>query len=215
MRPGPFVPAERFTRAIQHCEFGGSVYGRTVRRGFWDEAEEEDVDAAFLVVPGHERAFQRFLTSRQRLATAPVDGPFADVRRLYRQELLEVRGLSEDTVRQHDRTVGEFLSPTILAGQSLSSLHSADVDRYLGKRIHPHSIRHSTAVCLLKSGVDFATISQWLGHANLNTTMRYARADIDLKRQVLQQVFPEVLAPPPGGRLRVDGTELLSWLRAL
>jgi site-specific recombinase XerD len=33
------------------------------------------------------------------------------------------------------------------------------------KRIHPHSIRHSTAVCLLKSGVDFATISQWLGHA--------------------------------------------------
>jgi integrase/recombinase XerD len=83
------------------------------------------------------------------------------------------------------------------------------------KRIHPHSIRHSTAVCLLKSGVDFATISQWLGHANLNTTMRYARADIDLKRQVLQQVFPEALAPPPGGRLRVDGTELISWLRAL
>ena len=83
------------------------------------------------------------------------------------------------------------------------------------KRIHPHSIRHSTAVCLLKSGVDFATISQWLGHASLNTTMRYARADIDLKRQVLQQVFPEVLAPPPGGRLRVDGTELISWLRAL
>ena len=83
------------------------------------------------------------------------------------------------------------------------------------KRIHPHSIRHSTAVCLLKSGVDFATISQWLGHANLNTTMRYARADIDLKRQALLQVFPEVLAPPLGGRLRLDGTELLGWLRGL
>jgi integrase/recombinase XerD len=83
------------------------------------------------------------------------------------------------------------------------------------KRIHPHSIRHSTAICLLKSGVDFATISQWLGHANLNTTMRYARADIDLKRQALLQVFPEVLAPPPGGRLRINGTELIGWLRAL
>jgi integrase/recombinase XerD len=83
------------------------------------------------------------------------------------------------------------------------------------KRIHPHSLRHSTAICLLKSGVDFATISQWLGHANLNTTMRYARADIDLKRQALFQVFPEVLAPPPGGRLVVKGTELISWLRRL
>jgi hypothetical protein len=68
---------------------------------------------------------------------------------------------------------------------------------------------------LLKSGVDFATISQWLGHANLNTTMRYARAEIDLKRQALLQVFPEVLVPPLGGRLRLDGTELLGWLRSL
>jgi site-specific recombinase XerD len=83
------------------------------------------------------------------------------------------------------------------------------------KRIHPHSIRHSTGVCLLKSGIDFATISQWLGHASLNTTMRYARADIDLKRQALQQVFPEVLAPPRGGRLRMQGNELIGWLRGL
>lgn len=30
------------------------------------------------------------------------------------------------------------------------------------KKLHPHSIRHSTAIALLKSGVDFATISQWL-----------------------------------------------------
>jgi site-specific recombinase XerD len=33
------------------------------------------------------------------------------------------------------------------------------------KSLHPHSIRHSTAIALLKAGVDFATISQWLGHA--------------------------------------------------
>lgn len=83
------------------------------------------------------------------------------------------------------------------------------------KRIHPHSIRHGTAVALLKSGVDFATISQWLGHKNLNTTMRYARTDIDLKRQALSQVFPDALAPPRGGRLRYTGAELISWLGRL
>lgn len=83
------------------------------------------------------------------------------------------------------------------------------------KRIHPHSVRHSTAVALLKAGVDFATISQWLGHASLNTTMRYARADVDLKRQALAQVFPDALAPTRGGHLLLDGRDLVGWLRRM
>jgi site-specific recombinase XerD len=83
------------------------------------------------------------------------------------------------------------------------------------KRIHPHSIRHTTAIHLLKAGVDFATISQWLGHASLNTTMRYARSDIDLKRQALAQVFPEVLAPPKGGAFVFHGQDITAWLRRL
>lgn len=83
------------------------------------------------------------------------------------------------------------------------------------KRIHPHSLRHTTAIHLLKAGIDFATISQWLGHASLNTTMRYARADVDLKRQALAQVFPEVLAPPKGGVFVFHGAGLTGWLRRL
>ena len=84
-----------------------------------------------------------------------------------------------------------------------------------GKQLHPHSLRHSTAVALLKAGIDFATISQWLGHAGLNTTMRYARADLDLKRQAIAQVFPDAIAPPAGGRLLIDGSDLAGWLRRL
>ena len=83
------------------------------------------------------------------------------------------------------------------------------------KNLHPHSIRHSTAIALLKAGVDFATISQWLGHAGLDTTMRYARADLDLKRQAISQVFPDALAPPRAGRLLVDGASLVGWLRRM
>lgn len=84
-----------------------------------------------------------------------------------------------------------------------------------GKRLHPHSLRHSTAVQLLKADVDFATISQWLGHSSVNTTMRYARVDIDLKRTALSQVFPEALAPPKGGQLAADRTDVAAWLRRL
>jgi site-specific recombinase XerD len=84
-----------------------------------------------------------------------------------------------------------------------------------GKSLHPHCLRHTTALSLLKSGVDFATISQWLGHSTLNVTMRYARSDIDLKRAALSQVFPDAIAPPKAGKLRIDGAELTNWLRRL
>lgn len=80
---------------------------------------------------------------------------------------------------------------------------------------HPHVLRHTTAVHLLKAGVDFATISQWLGHASLNTTMRYARSDLDLKRQALSQVFPDILAPGAKAHVLFDPGGLKTWLRRL
>jgi len=92
---------------------------------------------------------------------------------------------------------------------------SATATTLRGRHLHPHCLRHTTALSLLKSGVDFATISQWLGHSVLNVTMRYARADLDLKRAALSQVFPDAIAPPRAGRLRIDGAELTNWLRRL
>lgn len=56
------------------------------------------------------------------------------------------------------------------------------------KRLHPHSMRHSAAVAMLKSGVDISSISQWLGHASLNTTNRYATVDLEMKRKAIAQV---------------------------
>lgn len=82
------------------------------------------------------------------------------------------------------------------------------------KRIHPHSLRHTTAIYLLKSGVDFATISQWLGHATLNTTMKYARADMDMKRQSLAQVFPDVLSSPGASCAHIR-PDVIEWLKQL
>jgi len=83
------------------------------------------------------------------------------------------------------------------------------------KRIHPHSLRHTTAVSMLKSGVDFSTISQWLGHASLDTTMRYSKADIDMKRQALLQVFPDILPTAPTDRRTFERLPIINWLKRL
>jgi site-specific recombinase XerD len=53
------------------------------------------------------------------------------------------------------------------------------------KRISPHSVRHTTAVHLLRAGVDINTIRAWLGHVSLETTNRYAEVDLEMKAKAL------------------------------
>jgi integrase/recombinase XerD len=81
-----------------------------------------------------------------------------------------------------------------------------------GKRLHPHSLRHSAAVHLLKAGVDLVTISHWLGHASPNTTHRYAAIDVEIKRAALAKARPT--DGDAAAAWRSDGT-LLDWLAAL
>lgn len=42
-----------------------------------------------------------------------------------------------------------------------------------GKRIHPHTLRHSFAIFLVKSGVPLAKIQQLLRHSSLSSTTYY------------------------------------------
>jgi integrase/recombinase XerD len=53
------------------------------------------------------------------------------------------------------------------------------------KRVSPHSVRHTTAVHLLRAGVDINTIRAWLGHVSLETTNRYADVDLEMKAKAL------------------------------
>ena len=54
-----------------------------------------------------------------------------------------------------------------------------------GKRVSPHTLRHSTACHLLRAGVDINTIRAWLGHVSLETTNRYAEVDLEMKAKAL------------------------------
>jgi site-specific recombinase XerD len=82
------------------------------------------------------------------------------------------------------------------------------------KRLHPHSLRHSTAVHLLKSGVDLPTIAHWLGHASVNTTNRYVTVDLELKRKALARAAPLGTTRSSPTPWRRDAS-VLEWLEAL
>ena len=82
------------------------------------------------------------------------------------------------------------------------------------KRLHPHSVRHSTAVNLLRSGVDLSTIAHWLGHVSVNTTNKYLSLDLDAKREALAKAKPLVKGCRHSAAWRKD-RDLIAWLEAL
>jgi site-specific recombinase XerD len=53
--------------------------------------------------------------------------------------------------------------------------------------LHPHLFRHSRSIHLYRSGMPLALLSEWLGHAQLETTMIYAYADTEMKRDAIQK----------------------------
>jgi len=74
--------------------------------------------------------------------------------------------------------------------------------------VTPHVIRHTTAMHLLRSGVDITTVAAWLGHASLETTNDYVQITLRMKQEALAQ------ANPPSALEAVDypSDELIVWL---
>jgi integrase/recombinase XerD len=80
------------------------------------------------------------------------------------------------------------------------------------KRVSPHTIRHTTATHLLRSGVDINTIRAWLGHVSLSTTNIYAEVDLEMKAKAMANC--EVKGeeePKPWG----EDAGLMEFLRGL
>ncbi len=59
-----------------------------------------------------------------------------------------------------------------------------------GKHPTPHTLRHTCAVRMLRSGIDIAVIALWMGHESTQTTMTYLKADLELKQRALDRTVP-------------------------
>jgi site-specific recombinase XerD len=82
--------------------------------------------------------------------------------------------------------------------QRLDLAVSAAIERYpqLARRsISPHTIRHTTAMHLLQSGVDITVIALWLGHESPATTHMYLEADLSMKERTLSRLQPIGASP--------------------
>ena len=61
--------------------------------------------------------------------------------------------------------------------------------RSLAKRqVSPHTLRHTTAMHLLESGVEMTVIALWLGHESTTTTHQYVEASLAMKEKALAKL---------------------------
>ncbi len=79
------------------------------------------------------------------------------------------------------------------------------------KRVSPHTLRHTTAMHLLRSGNEVNMVSYWLGHTDINTTHVYVEIDMEMKRHMLEK------APSPAVNRAAPWRKpgILEWLDSL
>jgi integrase len=125
--------------------------------------------------------------------------------------LAERGGGPDDAVFPSSR--GGFLSADAL--QRLVTRHvaaaGATCSSLAGRSITPHTLRHTTAMTLLRRGVDQTVIALWLGHQSVETTQIYIHADMRLKERALAHADPSGAAP---ARFRPKD-RLLAFLQSL
>ena len=88
---------------------------------------------------------------------------------------------------------------------------AADCPTLTTKKIGVHTLRHTCAMTLLRSGVDLITIALWLGHEDLRTVQIYLHADLELKERALARTTPPGTTP---GRYRPPDP-VLAFLESL
>jgi len=88
-----------------------------------------------------------------------------------------------------------------------------EIETMRGKRISPHTLRHTTAVHLLRAGVDINTIRAWLGHVSVDTTNIYAEVDLEMKAKALASV--DITGLPVPSKHRQPIPSVMDFMRGL
>jgi integrase/recombinase XerD len=120
--------------------------------------------------------------------SVPLWKPTAALIRNWKRRLDEV---GDENILFPNRGGDRMTRSNVTQRLALSVAKAAEQQPQMASRsISPHTIRHTTAMHLLQSGVDITVIALWLGHENPATTHMYIEADLSMKERALNRLQP-------------------------
>lgn len=81
------------------------------------------------------------------------------------------------------------------------------------EKVTPHIFRHTKAMHLCQAGIDIIYIRDILGHVDLTTTEIYAKMNVELLRDALENAYPEL--PTNGFSDWTNDDSLMAFLKSL
>ena len=81
------------------------------------------------------------------------------------------------------------------------------------EKITPHIFRHTKAMHLCQAGINIVYVRDFLGHVDLATTEIYAKMNIELLRDALEDAYPEL--PTEGLSDWKEDDSLMEFLKKL
>lgn len=83
------------------------------------------------------------------------------------------------------------------------------------KNVHPHIIRHTMAIHMLEAGADTSVIRDLLGHESAETTWRYTRVGMEMKRKIMEASAAHGAVDAPKVPVWRRNSDLLAQLEAI
>lgn len=160
-----------------------------------------------IVLEGHPAVHLRGKGRKER--SVPLWRPTATLIRSWCRQIGDPSG---DSILFPNRSGGRMTRSNVTQRLNLAVVTAGRKNPgLLDRPVTPHTVRHTTAMHLLQSGVDITVIALWLGHEDTATTHRYVEADLAMKEQALMKLQSSTAAP---GRFRATDN-LMSFLQSL
>jgi len=92
--------------------------------------------------------------------------------------------------KEYFRRLRKTEYPFGITKKALIEMVAKRSERYIGKRITPHILRHSMAMDMLIAGADIRMVQKMLNHSSIRTTMIYTEAHDNVVADAFQACHP-------------------------
>jgi integrase len=84
-------------------------------------------------------------------------------------------------------------------------------------KVRPHQLRRTRAMGLHRKGMSLSLLAEWLGHEDPETTLIYAYADTEMKREAIEKASrnSDAVNAPQAERIWEGNEDMIQWLCGL